>query len=136
MCVNFRALRRAALCGSALAATLGVSSTARAQTQLPEIVVTPPKETAKPQPKPKPQQARASPRPAPARALAAAPARPVAAAPARPAPPVNPVAATANTLNQGLNTIYAPIGTIPATIGHDTIQALPGGELTTKRRRT
>src|SRR5215472_13711222 len=128
MCVNFRALRRAALCGSALAATLGVSSTARAQTQLPEIVVTPPKETAKPQPKPKPQQARAAPRPAQARATAAAPARPVTAPPAPTAPPVNPVAATANTLNQGLNTIYAPIGTIPTTISHDTIQALPGGE--------
>src|SRR6516165_8596130 len=131
MCApTFRGLRCAALCGSALAATLGVGSTAGAQTQPPEIVVTPPKEAAKPQPqpKPKPEQARAAPRPAPARAVAAAPARPVAAVPARPAPPVNPVAATANTLNQGLNTIYAPIGTIPTTISHDTIQALPGGE--------
>ena len=44
------------------------------------------------------------------------------------APPVNPVTATTNTLNQGLNTIYAPIGTISTTVSHDTIQALPGGD--------
>src|ERR1700748_1486172 len=117
-----RAWRRHALCGSAVAAMLGVASGASAQTKLPEIVVTTPKEEAKP--KPKPHQARTAPGPASARAAAAAPARPV-AAPAT--PPVNPVAATANTLNQGLNTIYAPIGTISTTIGHNTIQALPGG---------
>src|ERR1700758_831037 len=118
-----RAWRRHALCGSAVAAMLGVASGASAQTKLPEIVVTTPKEEAKP--KPKPQQARTAPGPASARAAAAAPARPV-AAPAT--PPVNPVAATANTLNQGLNTIYAPIGTIPTTISQATIQALPGGD--------
>ena len=44
------------------------------------------------------------------------------------APPVNPVAVTTNTLNQGLNAISAPVGTIPTTISHDTIQALPGGD--------
>ena len=55
-------------------------------------------------------------------------AAPAPAPPVPAAPPVNPVAATTNTLNQGLNTIYAPIGTIPTTISHDTIQALPGGD--------
>ena len=100
--LTFRALRRRALCGSAIAAALGFAGAAAAQTQLPEVVVTAPKEKEKP--KPKPVQVRAAPRPAPA----PAPAPPVPAA-----PPVNPVAATTNTLNQGLNTIYAPIGTIP-----------------------
>jgi hypothetical protein len=122
----FRSLRCRALCGSALAATLALPATAVAQTLLPEVVVTAPKEKEKP--KPKPVQVRAAPRPAPAPARAAP--RPAAApAPAAPAaPPVNPVTVTTNTLNQGLNTIYAPIGTIPTTISHDTIQALPGGD--------
>jgi outer membrane receptor protein involved in Fe transport len=115
--LTFRALRRRALCGSAIAAALGLASAADAQTQLPEVVVTAPKEKEKP--KPKPVQVRTAPRPAPA----PAPAPPVPAA-----PPVNPVTVTTNTLNQGLNTIYAPIGTIPTTISHDTIQALPGGD--------
>lgn len=124
--LSFRAWRRHALCGSAVATMLGVAAGASAQTQLPEIVVTTPKEEAKP--KPKPQQARTSPRPASARAAAAAPARPVAAATASATTPVNPVAATAASLNQGLNTIYAPIGTISTTISHDTIRSMPGGD--------
>ena len=118
----FRVSRRWALCGSAVAAALGFATAAAAQNQLPEVVVTPPKEKEKP--KPKPAQVRAAPRPAPAP-------RPSASASVPTAPPVNPVAATANTLNQGLNTIYAPIGTIPTTISHNTIQALPGGDNTT-----
>ena len=113
----FHALRRRALCGSAIATALGFAGAAGAQTQLPEVVVTAPKEKEKP--KPKPVQVRAAPRPAPT----PAPAPPVPAA-----PPVNPVTATTNTLNQGLNTIYAPIGTISTTVSHDTIQALPGGD--------
>ena len=116
---TFRVSRCCALCGSALAATLGFAAGAAAQSQLPEVLVTAPKE--QPKPKPKPEQARAAPRPAPAPAAAPAPVVPA-------APPVNPVAATANTLNQGLNTIYAPVGTITTTINHDTIQALPGGD--------
>jgi outer membrane receptor protein involved in Fe transport len=116
---TFRVWRCCALCGSALAATLGFAAGAAAQNQLPEILVTAPKE--QPKPKPKPEQARAAPRPAPSPAAAPAPAVPA-------APPVNPVTATANTLNQGLNTIYAPVGTITTTISHDTIQALPGGD--------
>ena len=107
----FHALRRRALCGSAIATALGFASAAAAQTQLPEVVVTAPKEKEKP--KPKPAQAHAAPRSAPAPAAA---------------PPVNPVAATTTTLNQGLNTIYAPIGTNSTTVSHDTIQALPGGD--------
>jgi outer membrane receptor protein involved in Fe transport len=114
---TFRALRRRALCGSTLAAALGFAAGAAAQTQLPEVVVTAPKEKEKP--KPKPVQVLAAPRPAPA----PAPAPPVPAA-----PPVNPVTATTNTLNKGLNTIYAPIGTISTTISHNTIQDLPGGD--------
>ena len=50
------------------------------------------------------------------------------AAAAAPATPAEPVAARPTTLNQGLNTIYAPIGTAPTTISHNTIQALPEGE--------
>ena len=119
--LTFRALRRRALCGSAIAAALGFASTADAQTQLPEVVVTAPKEKEKP--KPKPVQVRTAPRPAPA------PAPPVPAA-----PPVNPVTATTNTLNQGLNTIYTPIGIISTTLSHDTIQALPGGDNQTSKR--
>src|SRR6476620_11002662 len=114
---TFHALHRHALCGSAIATALGVAGAAAAQTQLPEVVVTAPKEKEKP--KPKPVQVRTAPRPAPAPA-------PAPAVPA--APPVNPVAATANTLNQGLNTIYAPVGATTTTISHDTIQALPGGD--------
>src|ERR1019366_10729063 len=33
-----------------------------------------------------------------------------------------------NVLNQVLNTIYAPLGTAPTVISHDTIEALPQGE--------
>ena len=71
--LTFRALRRRALCGSAIAAALGFAGAAAAQTQLPEVVVTAPKEKEKP--KPKPVQVRAAPRPAPAPAPARAGAR-------------------------------------------------------------
>jgi hypothetical protein len=114
---TFRVSRCCTLGGSAIVAALGFAAGAAAQTQLPEVVVTAPKEKEKP--KPKPTQVRAAPRPAPA----PSPAPPVPAA-----PPVNPVTVTTNTLNQGLNTIYAPIGTITTTVSHDTIQALPGGD--------
>jgi hypothetical protein len=124
---TFRVSRCCALCGSALAATLGFAAGAAAQNQLPEVLVTAPKEQPKPKPKPKPEQARAAPRPAPAPAAAPAPAVPA-------APPVNPVAATASTLNQGLNTIYAPVGATTTTISHDTIQALPGATIKRSKR--
>ena len=69
--LTFRALRRRALCGSAIAAALGFASAAGAQTQLPEVVVTAPKEKEKP--KPKPVQVRAAPRPAAAPSTARRP---------------------------------------------------------------
>ena len=115
--LTFRAWRRQASCGSAVAAVLGVAAAASAQTQLPEIVVTPPKDQSKA--KPKAEQARTTPRQTPARPAAAN-------APAT--PPANPVTTMANSLNQALNTIYSPIGTITTTISHNTIQALPGGD--------
>jgi hypothetical protein len=74
--------------------------------QLPEVVVSAPKE------KPKPRRAHIRVAPAPAAAAA----------------PTNPAAATTNALNQGLNNIYAPLGTAPTNISHDTIEALPQGE--------
>ena len=57
--IIFHALRRRALCGSAIVAALGFAAGAAAQTQLPEVVVTAPKEKEKP--KPKPAQAHAAP---------------------------------------------------------------------------
>jgi hypothetical protein len=42
--------------------------------------------------------------------------------------PAEQLAARTTTLNQGLNTIYAPTGTAPTTISHNTIEALPQGE--------
>ena len=68
------------------------------------------------------QAQRRSARPAPAHVRPA----PV---PAAPQPtPAEQLAARTTALNQGLNTIYAPIGTAPTTISHNTIEALPQGE--------
>ena len=72
-------------------------------------------------PKPKPAAA-AHVRPAPA------PAARVAPAPVAPVTPAEQLAARTTALNQGLNTIYAPTGTAPTTISHNTIEALPQGE--------
>ena len=58
----------------------------------------------------------------------AAPAARVAPAPAAPVTPAEQLAARTTALNQGLNTIYAPTGTAPTTISHNTIEALPQGE--------
>ena len=87
--------------------------TAVAQVQLPEVVV----RAAKPKPKP---AAAAHVRPAPAARVAPAPVAPVT--------PAEQLAARTTALNQGLNTIYAPTGTAPTTISHNTIEALPQGE--------
>ena len=94
--------------GCAIIALVGFDGTASAQTKLPEVVVSAPKEKPKPR---RVQAQRVAPAPAPA-----------------PAAPVNQTAATANTLNQGLNNIYAPIGTAPTTLSHNLIEALPGGD--------
>ena len=96
--------------GSAVLALICGMSIAAAQMQLPELVV----RAAKPKPKPA----------APARARAAP-------APAARATPAERLATRTAALNQGLNTIYAPTGTAPSTISHDTIEALPQGGNTT-----
>ena len=138
--LTFRAWRRRALCGSAVAATLCFAVEAAAQTQLPEVVVTPPKEEPKPQPKPKPEQARAAPRPAPARTAprpAPAPAEATAPAPAQataPAPATQPLSpgaqlnAKAETFDQARSNLFTTIGTSSSTMTQQTIQALPGGD--------
>jgi hypothetical protein len=115
---NFRAssFRRAAL-------LLGLIGMAAAQMELPEVVV----RAAKPKPPPKPS--------APLHAAPAAHVRPPApTAQVRPAPappaqpsPAEQLAARTTALNQGLNTIYAPTGTAPTTVSHNTIEALPQG---------
>jgi hypothetical protein len=80
---------------------------AGAQVQLPEVLV----RGAKPKPKP-----------AAAARVRAAP------APAVRTTPAERLATQTAALNQGLNTIYAPTGTAPSTISHNTITALPQGE--------
>jgi hypothetical protein len=128
--------------GSAIAAALSFATAAAAQTQLPEVVVTPPKEEPKPQPKPKPEQARAAPRPAPARAAprpapATAPAPAPATAPAPAAQPVSPGAqlnAKAETFDQARSNLFTTIGTASTTMTQQTIQALPGGDNTPVER--
>jgi hypothetical protein len=124
--------------GSAIAAALSFATAAAAQTQLPEVVVTPPKE----EPKPKPEQARAAPRPAPARAAprpapATAPAPAPATAPAPAAQPVSPGAqlnAKAETFDQARSNLFTTIGTASTSMTQQTIQALPGGDNTPVER--
>jgi len=93
--------------GSAVLALICGIGVAAAQMQLPELVV----RAAKPKPKPA----------APARARAAP-------APAARVTPGERLATRTAALNQGLNAIYAPTGTAPSTISHNTIEALPQGE--------
>ena len=95
--------------GSAALAAVCCIGIAAAQVQLPEVLV----RAAKPKPKPA-TAARVRAAPAAARAV-------------RPAP-ANPLETRTATLNQGLSTIYAPTGTAPSTISHNTITALPQGE--------
>ena len=121
--LTFRALRRRALCGSAIAAALGFASAADAQTQLPEVVVTAPKEKEKP--KPKPLQVRTAPRPTPAPAQATAPAP--AAQPVSPGAQLN---TKAETFDQARSNLFTTIGTTSSVITQSTINALPGGDNT------
>jgi hypothetical protein len=88
--------------------------TAVAQVNLPEVVV----RAAKPKPKP---GAAAHVRSAPAPAARVVPAPAVT--------PAEQLAARTTALNQGLNTIYAPTGTAPTTISHNTIEALVAGRM-------
>ena len=103
--------------GLAVLALICCIGLAAAQVELPEVVV----RATKPKPPPKPAVATHAP-------AAAAHVRP---APARTAPqptPAEQLATRTTALNQGLNTIYAPTGTVPSTISHNTIEALPQGE--------
>ena len=93
--------------GCAIIALVGFGGTASAQTKLPEVVVSASKE------KPKPRRVQVPSSRQRRR---------------HPAAPVNQTAVTANTLNQGLNNIYAPLGTAPTTLSHNLIEALPGGD--------
>ena len=107
---SYRTCRAYLLSGSALLALTVSTAATYAQVTLPQLTV----RAAKKVP--------AKPRVAPHR---------IVAAPARTVPPISAaerLATTSNTLNQGLNTIYAPIGTTPTTISHDAIAALPQGD--------
>jgi hypothetical protein len=101
-----RILRPWLLRGSAALALICCIGLAGAQVQLPEVLV----RGAKPKPKP-----------ATAARVRAAP------APAVRTTPAERLATRTAALNQGLNTIYAPTGTAPSTISHNTITALPQG---------
>ena len=105
------------LAGLALLAITCLIVTAVAQVQLPEVVV----HAAKPKPG---AAAHVRPAPAPAARLTPAPA----------VTPAEQLAARTTALNQGLNTIYAPTGTAPTTISHNTIEALPQGENATAEK--
>jgi hypothetical protein len=113
--------------GSAIAAALSFATAAAAQNQLPEVVVTAPKE--QPKPKPKPTQVRAAPRPAPATAPATAPA-PV----AQPVSPGAQLNAKAETFDQARSNLFTTVGTSSSTMTQQTIQALPGGDNTPVER--
>src|ERR1700747_315965 len=118
---TFRVSRWCALCGSAIAAALGFAVEAAAQNQLPEVVVTAPKE--QPKPKAKPTQVRTAPRPAPATAPATTP-----APAAQPVPPGAQLNAKAETFDQARSNLFTTIGTSSSTMTQQTIQALPGGD--------
>ena len=103
-----RVSRACLLGGSALLALMGLGAVARAQVQLPQVVVT----GAKPKPKPRPVRRRAV-------------APPVATA--APAAPVNAATVKNNSFDAARSNLYTTIGTTSDTITHDTIQALPQG---------
>ena len=103
-----RVSRACLLGGSALLALMSFGAVARAQVQLPQVVVT----GAKPKPKPRPVRRRAV-------------APPVATA--APAAPVNAATVKNNSFDAARSNLYTTIGTTSDTITHDTIQALPQG---------
>jgi outer membrane receptor protein involved in Fe transport len=98
-----RACRGYTLGGVALLALTGFGESVSAQVQLPEVVVSAPKQ----KPKPRRTQVRAAP-----------------AAPVTPAAALN---AKANAFDQGRSNLYTTIGTTSDTIGHATIDTLPQG---------
>ncbi len=99
---------------SALLALMSLGGTASAQTQLPEVVVSAPKEN----PKPHHVHVRAAPAPG-------------TAAPVTPAAQLN---AKANAFDQARSNLFTTIGTTSDVITHATIDALPGGTNTPVER--
>jgi len=114
--------RRYLLGGSAVLALVLVDGAARAQTVLPEVVVSPPKEN----PKPRRAPVRAAPKQAPSSAAVTPP--------APPATPADQLNAKADTFDQARNNLYTTIGTTSDVISHPTIDALPGGDNTPVER--
>ena len=94
------------LCGSVLLALAGLGGAANAQTKLPEVVVSAPKQKPK---KPRTQQVRAAP-------------------PAAPVTPAAQLNAKADAFDAGRSNLYTTIGTSSDVISHATIDALPGGD--------
>ena len=94
----------------ALALLCGAAS---AQTQLPEVVVSAPKE--KPKPKPRTAQVRAAP-------------------PAAPVTPAAQLNAKADAFDAARSNLYTTIGTTSDTMSHATIEALPGSTNTPVER--
>ena len=99
-----RWLRCGCLLGCCALLVVDSEKTTRAQTQLPEVVVSASKQ------KPKPQRTRMR--------------VPTVVAPATPAQQLN---AKANSFDQARSNLYTTIGTTSDTISHDTIQILPQG---------
>jgi len=100
-----RRRRVVALAGTASLALAAACNAAAAQVQLPEVVVSAPKQNPKP----------------PVRRAHAAPAA------SAPVTPRSTAAAVARALDADLARLYAPVGTAPTTISRDTIDALPQG---------
>ena len=103
-----RPFRTCVLCCCTVLGPMILIESAAAQVQLPEVVVSAPKE----KPKPRPKAARAAPPSAPAVAVT-------------PAAQLN---AKADAFDQSRSNLYTTIGTTSATITQSTVQALPGGD--------
>jgi outer membrane receptor protein involved in Fe transport len=106
MSVRMRRVCRGSLPGGfALLALMSLGGAAGAQTtNLPEVVVSAPKEKPKPRP-----EARAAP-------------------PAAPVTPAEQLNAKATAFDQSRSNLYTTIGTTSDVISHATIEALPGGD--------
>src|ERR1700691_627977 len=93
-------------CASALVALAALATPAAAQVQLPEVVVSAPKE----KPKPRPKAARAAPAATPT------------------ATPISAAQAKSNAFDQSRRNLYTPMATSAAIITQSAIQALPVGD--------
>src|SRR5271169_1694701 len=117
-----RAMRGYFLSGSALLAVMSIGGAASAQTTLPEVVVSAPKQ----QPKPKPRRVQVQ--AAPTRAA------PTRAAPAASVTPAAQLNAKANAFDAARSDLYTTIGTTSSTLSHATVEALPGSTNTPVER--